>query len=385
MKLRRRAAKDVEELANTPVEPVKPIKVHRRNLLSTGSTLLNLACSDNPFGGFLKGKYYFLVGDSASGKTFLSMTCFAEASINKMFKDYRLIYDNVEDGCLMDLEGLFGKSVAKRIEFPGGKDKEGVPIFSSTIEEFYFNLDDAVKVGKPFIYVLDSMDGLSSDYEGKKFKDRKKAYLKKQRRRGEQPDKKEDDGKKEAAVTGSYGDGKAKKNSENIRIAVNDLRKTGSILLVLAQTRDNFDFGWEKKTRAGGHALRFYATVEIWSSVVGQITKVVNDQKRSIGVDVKLKIKKNRITGKTPTVETAIYPSYGIDDVGTCVDYLIEEKHWAKEKQSIVAHEFDITATRDKLIKLIEERELENDLRMIVGKVWREIEDASKPQRKSRY
>jgi len=57
------------------------------NLLSTGSTLLNLACSGRVNGGFLKGFYYFIVGDSKSGKTFLSLTCLAEASINKDFDD----------------------------------------------------------------------------------------------------------------------------------------------------------------------------------------------------------------------------------------------------------------------------------------------------------
>lgn len=390
LKVRKRTSKSpadqIEELADAPPEtnPDKITKVDRRDLLSTGSTLLNLACSGNPYGGLLKGKYYFLVGDSASGKTFLSMTCFAEAMINKNFKRYRLIYDNVEDGCLMDVKGLFGQAVAGRLEYPGGRDADGVPIFSRTIEEFYYNLDDAIKKAEPFIYVLDSMDGLSSDYEGKKFDQHKKAYAKK-RKRGEEPTKDADTGDNDAKVTGSYGDGKAKKNSENLRKVLQGVRETGSILIVLAQTRDNFDFGWEKKSRAGGHALRFYATVEIWSSIVGQITKVVNGNKRPIGVNVGLKLKKNRITGKTYTVETDIYPSYGIDDVGTCVDYLVEEKHWKKTKQTIEAVELSISATRDKLIRTIEERGLENELRSIVGKVWREIEEASKPNRKTRY
>jgi len=382
LRLRKRATREIEDLADAP-HVAKTIKVTRRDLLSTGSTLLNLACSDNPFGGFLKGQYYFLVGDSASGKTFLSMTCFAEAVLNKQFNDYRFIYDNVENGCLMDVKGLFGKAVESRIEYPGGRNKEGVPVFSTTIEEFYYNLDDAVKVGKPFIYVLDSMDALTSEYEGKKFDQNKKAFVKR-RRRGEAPVK-DEGAEKEEEVTGSYGDGKAKKNSENIRIAINSLRKSGSILILLSQTRDNFASYGEKKTRAGGRALKFYATVEIWSRVLGQIHKTINGKKRSIGVNVGLTIKKNRITGKTYSVETDIYPSYGIDDVGTCVDYLVEEKHWATEKQSIVASEFDVTATRDKLIRVIEERKLENELRTVVGKIWREIEEASKPQRKARY
>lgn len=343
-----------------------PSKISRRDLLSTGSTLLNLACSDNPFGGFLKGKYYFLVGDSTSGKTFLSMTCFAEAMINKNFKNYRLIYDNIEDGMLMDVEGLFGKAVADRLEFPS-KDEDGNPVFSFTVEEFYYHLDDALKKDKPFIYVLDSMDGLSSDYEGDKFDQHKVAH-----RKGKQS-------------PGSYGDGKAKRNSEGLRQVLNGLRDTGSILIILSQTRDNLGFGFEKKTRSGGHALKFYATVEIWSSVTGQIKRTIKGRDRAVGVHVGLKIKKNRITGKNREVEIDIYPSYGIDDIGTCVDYLIEEGWWRKIKQSVEAGEFDFVATREKLIQQIEKEGWENELRSIVGKCWKEIEVASAPPRKSKY
>ena len=46
-------------------------KLTGKDFLSTGSTLLNLACTGKPYRGFAKGKYYFIVGDSSSGKTFL--------------------------------------------------------------------------------------------------------------------------------------------------------------------------------------------------------------------------------------------------------------------------------------------------------------------------
>jgi len=357
-------SKQVEEAAENDGEI--PSRISRKDLLNTGSTLLNLACSDNPFGGFLKGKYYFLVGDSASGKTFLSMTCFAEAAISKWFKDYRLIYDNVEDGCLMDVESLFGKAVADRLEYPA-KDDDGEPVFSSTVEELYYHLDDLIKEGLPFIYVLDSMDALSSDDERKKFVEHKEAY------------------RKQTKTPGSYGDGKAKKNSEGLRKVLNGLRDTGSILIIISQTRDNLGFGFETKTRSGGRALKFYATVEIWSSISGTIKKTVKGKERGIGVNINLKVKKNRITGKCREVDVDIYPTYGIDDVGTCVDYLVSEGWWPKGKQTIHAKDFSIEATRDKLIAMIEKEGWESHLRSIVGKCWKEIEKASAPVRKARY
>lgn len=346
-------------------ESEEPFALTRRNLLSTGSTLMNLACSGNPFGGFLKGKYYYLVGDSDSGKTFLSLSCFTEACYNKQFDDYRIIYDNIEDGCLINIDELFGEKAADRIE-PPAINKKGNPIYSRLIEEFYYHLDDLLEEGKPFIYVLDSMDGLSSESEMDKFEEHKKAH-----RKG-----------KDAA--GSYGDGKAKKNSEGIRKILNSLRDTGSILIVISQTRDNFGYG-ASKTHAGGHALKFYATVQIWSSVKEQIVKTVKKKKRNIGTRIKVQLKKNRITGKKKEVQMDIYPSYGIDDVGSCVDYLVSENWWDKSGKIITADEFNIEDSREKIIKHIEEKELENELRSIVGKCWKEIEDACALKRKKKY
>jgi len=337
------------------------------DFLSTGSTLLNLACTGKVHGGFAKGSYFFVVGDSVSGKTFLTLTCLAEASINKHFDDYRFIHDDVEGGALMDIERFFGKGVAERMESPA---MEGdLPINSETIEDFYFHLDDAFEEGKPFIYVLDSMDALSSDYEGKKFKEKKKAA-----RSGKQ-------------AKGDYGDGKAKINSGWIRKARSALEKTGSILVVISQTRDNVGAGLfeSSKTRSGGRSLRFYATLELWSSVKGRLNKSVRGNKRQVGIVSKVEVRKNRETGRERTVEIPIYHSYGIDDVGSCIDYLVGEKHWTAKSGVIKAEEFEFEGRRNKLIRMIEQEGLQKDLRELVGEVWSEIETACELKRKGRY
>jgi len=355
----KKIAGQVKKKANKEPKKKKE-KVKTENILSSGSTLLNLACTNNPFGAFTKGKYYYLVGDSASGKTFLSMTCFAEALRHPEFRDYRLIYDNVEDGMNIDLEGLFNKEVADKVELPGDE-----PSFS--IEEFYYHLDDAVKNGKPFIYVLDSMDSLSSVAEVEKFEEHKDAH------------------RKGTKAPGSYGDGKAKKNSEGIRKVLKGLRDTGSILIIISQTRDNLGFGFEKKSRAGGHSLRFYATIEIWSSVAGGIKKNIKGKKRQIGIHAMLKVKKNRTTGELHQANMDIYPTYGIDDIGSIVDYLVDEKYWSKTGQKIDADDFEIVCTRDKLIKHIEEKRLYKKLQVIAGRCWKEIRQAYDLGRKGRY
>jgi RecA/RadA recombinase len=346
----------VDALHSDPMPDPPPPKVD--DFLSTGSTLLNLACTGDPFRGFCRGKYYFIVGDSASGKTFLAVSCMAEATMNAAFSEFRLIYDNVEDGMLLDVERLFNKQLADRIE-PPHTDKDGTSCYSATIEEFYYHLDDAVQAGKPFIYVLDSMDALTSAAEESKFEETKTAH------------------RKGKTTTGSYGDGKAKVNSANIRKVMKGVREMGSILIILAQTRDNLGFGFEKKTRSGGRALKFYATIEIWTAIKSQIKKTIKGKQRPIGVLVQLRLRKNRVTGLTPEVYIPIYPSFGIDDTASVVDYLIDEGWWRVKGKMVQAKEVKIEAAKGDLPRLIEQKGRVRRMRLAAGKCWQSIMDAA--------
>lgn len=362
---------EVERVKRELTRKSRPAVLDPADCLKTGSTLLDLACSGREEGGFYKGRYYFIVGDSASGKTFLSMTCLAEATLNKAFKDYRLIYDDVEGGMLMNVEKFFGPRLAARLE-PPAKDEDGEPLYSQYIEDFYANVQDAFEEERPFAYVLDSMDCLDSKYAEEKFVEGVKAY-----RKNEKP-------------KGSYGDNKAKLNSSNLRRVVSRLRDTGSILIILNQTRDNIGAGpfEPRKTRSGGHALTFYATLEIWSSVAGKIESQIRGKKRMVGVNVKVRVKKNRLSGRDRTVVIPIYYSVGFDDTGSCVDYLLSEGVWKKSKSGVVKATGlgpTIELHREKLIHTIEERGLESDLKGLVVSTWKDIEAACKTHRKSRY
>lgn len=360
-----------DETAIRRLTPKKKKKVPTKasDWLSTGSTLLNLAFADRSLGGLLKGKYYFFVGDSNTGKTWLALSCFAEAMRSPAFKHYRIIHDNPEDGALMDLGRFFGRAVADRVEPPAGTREE--PEFSWTVEDLYFHIDDAVKAGVPFIYVIDSMDALDSMDDDAKFDERRKAALQ---------------GKE---VTGTYGVAKAKANSGGIRRVVKGLTKTGSILIVISQSRDNLTGGpFGGKTRSGGRALRFYATVELWSSLLKTLTKDVRGKKRQIGMQVKLEVKRSRITGKSRSVTVPIYHSTGIDDVGSCIEYMVEEGAW-KKVNGVIKASADLGGGADlkmeELIAHVEANNLEPKLRAAVVQLWREIETKSAVPRKRRY
>lgn len=331
--------------------------------------MLNLACTDCYDRGFRKGHYYLLVGDTRSGKTWLALTLLAEAARNPGFKNHRLIHDDVESGALMNVSRFFGGQLKDRIE-PPACEKDGSPKCSHTIEEFYWNLDDVVNEGRPFIYVLDSHDGLDSEFAQSKFYQQKEAA------------QSGDD------AAGSFGDGKAKINSGALRRYCSRLPKTGSILVIINQTRDRLAAGGRAygKTTAGGWALHFYATHELWTSIQEDITKKVNGVDRAQGVLVRTRVKKNRQTGKDRTVVFPIYNSYGIDDLGSCVDFLVKEKHWKTTgKGTIEASEFGFSGRKETLIKRIEDGNEELRLRIITQTVWRSIESSLVVPRKPRY
>jgi RecA/RadA recombinase len=333
--------------------------IQTSELLSSGSTLINIAATGNTRGSYLKGKYYRFVGDSNSGKTWLCMSVLAEAANNPNFDDYELIYDNVEDGALMDIQRYFGTKLKNKLKVN----------YTELIEEFYSSLEKLFKSGKKFVYILDSMDALRSIADDKKYSKNNSRFESGQ------------------DLKGSFGDGKAKINSQNLRRVCSKLRKSGSILIIVSQTRDNLNaIGHaDKKTDSGGRALKFYATLQIHTSVEKKIVKKIKDKNREQGVRAKVQLKKNRITGRDRSVSVPIYHSFGLDDVGANIDYLIEEGHWKKANGLVKAKEFDVSHRRDELISYIEEEDLEKELRLVVKKVWNEIEDKAKITRKQRY
>jgi hypothetical protein len=331
-----------------------------RLLLSSGSSLLNLGCSGQIEGAFATGHYYFFCGDSMCGKTWLGLSAFAEASIDPNFDEYRLIYDSPEEGAMMDMERFFGEKAAKRIEWMDPP--------SDTAEGLYFHLDSVFEYGEPFVYVLDSQDSLSSDAEAEKFEKVKKAK------------------QKGREVTGSYGDSKAKVHSANLRRVMGPLRDKKSILIILNQTRDSFDM-FKPSSYSGGRALLFYATLQLWGSVKKRLKKTVKGKERELGILAKIAVRKNRMTGRQRTVEIPIYHSFGIDDVGSCVSYLIGEKVWSEKAGKVFVEGLGpkFSGRMDAVVKQIEEEGLEDDLRMLVEQTWNEVEKACEVKRKRRY
>lgn len=345
----RSAQEVVDSTRETPQKIIQTLSP--KLVLPTGSTLLNLAFSDQYDGGIAPGTMINVVGDSSAGKSFLAWTMFAEIARHPKFKHYRLIYDESEAAFFMDIHKLFGLKEG-RVE---------TNIRSATIQDFYKNVLTAVHDDRPCVYCLDSFDGISSTEEQ------------------ERADKIED-GKD---ASGGYKMEKAKWSSEIFRNVVDELERTESVLVVISQTRDNIGamFG-DKKTRSGGNALRFYSTHEVWLSVIGH----EKAKEREIGANIRFKIKKNKLTGKRRQGDFTIYFDYGVDDLASCVDFLLAEGIWTKVKGKINTKiEGFPEANYNELLRHIEATNNEKMIRQLVGANWLLIEEELKLDRKPRY
>jgi len=370
LKRKKSTVSEIKILSKEVIKPREKEKVDPNFLLPTSSTLLNCACSDHPTGGYGVGKVANLIGDSSSGKSLLALSCFAEMCMSKRWDEYDFIYDDVEAALEFNLDYLFGTEVSDRIEMQTTSD---------TIQDFYGNIMATIHNGKPFVYILDSLDALTSVEELKRANSQAKRVT------GEKTDKEK----------GSYKMEKPKMLTEVLRVVARDIKNIEGLLLIVSQTRDNIGFGFSEKTRSGGRALKFYSCHEMWLSII----KTLKGKGRAIGVNTNAKVSKNKITGKVRDCLFPIYYDYGVDDISSCVDFLIENGVWKMGKlksvnprtktkgegRTIQATDFKLEGTKAKIITEIELRSLEKDLQLLVGETWNNIEEACRLQRKPKY
>ena len=275
------------------VEPVKLFaRIPVNKTIPTGVTMLNLAASGDARGGWKKGSIVHVVGDSDTGKSVLAETTPAQVATERRFDKYDLIKDDSESSDSFPTEDMFGKALAKRLRPP---NEDGTS--SYFIQDFFFSVYGLCKKARPFIYLMDSVDGLEGVDNVEKFEENAALHAK---------------GKE---MKGSYGDGKAKVASDNLRKIKTALRDTESLLIAVSQTRDNINPNtMAEKTHAGGRAWKFYSQYQMWLAPRGKLTKSVKGKQQEIGTLARVKLTKNHATGKHLDFVMPLYYGYGIDD-----------------------------------------------------------------------
>lgn len=365
-----------EQFQESSQRIITPRKIDINQLIPSSCTELNCCCSDNPLGAYQLGKITTVPGGSSSGKTIFLLSALAEANKLKRFDGYDFIFDDVEEALEFDFSYLFNESVAVRVQAPqyDGDD----PIYSDTIQDFESNILKRCKDKscKPFIYVCDSLDALTSEEElEREYKNALKRIV-------------SEDHLKE--VKASYQTEKAKIIGRTLRMIKRELKKTNSALILIQQIRDKIGVTFGKKTTtSGGHAPFFYSTHQIWLSRIKPIK--AKDQK--IGTTVKVEVVKNKLTGKERQFDSLnIYYDLGIDDVENNIRFLCNE-WWpnAKDSKGKVkpstwhAEEFGWEGTRASLIEKVEKEGAEEEVQKIFGQAWNAREESLRLNRKRRF
>ena len=336
------------------------------DLISTGSTLLNLACSGMWEGGYYLGSEVHLLGDSGVGKTISALSVMAEAVIDTRFDKYGLKDVELEAAMHFNLEEIFGPQIT-RVEIIPDEEHKGL----YTTVNWENDHKKWLKEG-PHIIITDSWDALMlpDDLVIKKVKESD----------SDDEDSEENEEKEKKSGKGGWKTGKAILASEGLRKIIYQAGKTKSLIMILSQTRQNLKmgFGQPARTSSGGDALKFYATHEVWLYFGKQITTEVRKKKRRIGVHVHASVEKNKLTGKRRRVTFPVYDAYGIDDLQSMIDWMIEEKFWGSEKGRINT-EGDLGVAKNyydrDLIKYIEDENKENEFRQIIGQCWNDLEN----------
>jgi len=299
-------------------------------------------------GGWPLGRIANLVGDKSTGKTL----CAIEACANfaRKFPDGHIWY--------REAEAAFDQEYAESLGLPVDKvdfGKDGVGTQWETIEQIHDDLKAAVAQGKasgePGLYIIDSLDAISSVAElGREM------------------------------TEGSYGMEKQKQLGQMFRRLTQGMSRSRIHFLIISQVRENIGVAFGNKyRRSGGKALDFYASQVVYLSHLKTLYKTVNKVKRATGVLVKVKCTKNKIGLPFRECEFSIRFGYGIDELAAAMEWLDQA---GRAKELLNGSKLgDYLAESDRLDD-VEYRRRMRDVRKLVRRAWREVDEQFAPSRR---
>jgi recombination protein RecA len=300
--------------------------------IPSGSVLLDLVLG----GGWAIGRTINLVGDSSTGKTLLAIE--ACAMFAKLRGNLNIRY--------CETEAAFDVPYARTMGFPKGIE----PLHLNTIEEVAFDLDKFVsnlRKEEGGLYIIDSFDALTDAAELERDFDK-----------------------------AGYGMEKVKLLGKMFRQQTRALEVVQCTLIIISQTRDAIGvmFG-EKKTRSGGKALRFYSSQEIWLAETGKVIQTIRGTKRVIGIDVRARMKKNKVGTNYREANFTLFFNYGIDDEASMITFLDENK---TSNFDIKTWKADLKAARASQDRKTL-RSMHSQLKERTMEIWEAIEEGFAP------
>ena len=336
---RRKKFKDtIEGLEVMDLPPVS-------HYLSTGCTILDLAVADKFPGGFAGGRVTHIFGPESTAKTVLAqepLGAAQRASGIAHFVDVEYTLDH-------DRASLFG------LKCEGDSWEESHP---KSVEELFDIVIAGFLSGRrpdnpPAAISIDSLSALPSEKE-----------------------------LEENLTDGGYGTTRARQLSTAFRKYIRRLATSNVATIWIDQTREDISKPYYALTVSGGKALSFYASTRVEVSHKGKITNVHD---KVIGVRIGFKVTKNKIGPPFREGEFRLLFDYGIDDVGTNLEWLKEntnesKSHWFSVPDSHSEGGIKNLPGLSKAIEFVEENSLEAEVQDAVWEAWKKVH--AQPERK---
>lgn len=304
-------------------------------------------------GGWPLGRISNVVGDKSVGKSLLAIEACANTA--QAYPRAHIWYREAEAAFDVEYAARLGLPV-KRVDF----GPEGIDSQWDTVEDIFEDLDACVaaaeKSGHPGLYVLDSLDALSSRAELKRAIDK-----------------------------GSYGTDKASVMSELFRRLRKRIKRASVHVMIVSQLRDRIGitFG-EKQTRTGGRALDFYASQIVWLHHMKILTASAGGVERATAVRVRARCKKNKVGPSFRDCEFVLRFGYGVDDLEASLNWLREvgmleragiSARGAEAQQKAIAAELKAVARGD----VAAARARAGEMAGLVRAAWAEVDERFAP------
>lgn len=332
-----------ESLARRKAAKAKAPLDLSRGVISTGSTLLDLAISGgvHEFGGLPAAILVEIFGPSGTGKTVLLSEI--AGAIQRLDGD--VMFNDPENRLNFQFASLFGFDAARSIY----SNPDTVTDLFSKIKGWEPRRPEKING-----ILADSLAALSTDMEMK-------------------------DGDK-------YGMRRAKEFSEQLRTNCRLIAQRGYLMVCSNQVRQNPDAGpyAEKFKTPGGEGIGFYASVRLRCRPGEKIKRerAVGKSKESrvVGREMEVSVYKNSVDVPFREAPVRIVFDYGIDDVSANLDYLkrVEGTTMYCLGDERMGASLEAAASR------VETAGLEGKLRQRVVDTWREVEAKFKVERQPR-
>jgi RecA/RadA recombinase len=312
-------------------------------LISTGSTLLDLAISGGRFpqGGIPGGILVEVFGPSGCGKTVLLSEI--AGGVQRQGGDVKF-YD--PEG---RLNAQFGSLFGFKVEDAEYSRPDTVPEVFEPIRTWKPRHDDRVNG-----IFADSLAALSTVLE---------------------MDAKDGD---------KMGMRRAKEFSEACRKTCRVLAQKNFLMVCSNQIRQNLDAGpfAEKYKTPGGEAVSFYASLRLRCHSPIKTSRTVKvggkDHKRVVGVHTTIDVYKSSIWQPHHSAPVHIIYDYGVDNIRANLEYI---KTNTNSTVYVVGNR-QLGQGLDQAIHVVESEDLDNELKYATIQLWREIEDKFKIERR---